>query len=253
MNILLTNDDGIYAEGLWALEKRLGKRHAVTVVAPDRERTGVGHGITLNQPLRAVERVVDGGSRGYAVDGTPADCVILGIKEILASPPDLVVSGINPGANLGNNVNYSGTVAAAREAALRGLPAMSVSVKAMRVRHYDTAALFAARLAERIHANGLPRGTFLNVNLPDIPLAEVEGVRVSRLGSAATREGLEKRVDPRQRVYYWHGGRDQEFDAEPDFDGAAVNRRLISVTPLKCDATDYEAMDVVAAWGLEGG
>lgn len=251
MKILLTNDDGIHAEGLWALEKRLGERHDVIVVAPDRERTAVGHGITLNQPLRAVEVAVNGGAKGYAVNGTPADCVILGLKEILEFLPDLVISGINPGANVGNNINYSGTVAAAREAALCGLPALSVSIQGLDALHFDSAAFFVGRLAEDVYQQGLPFGTFLNVNLPDIPLKAVQGVQISRLGIIRSREGLEKRVDPRNRTYYWHGGSCQDFDAEPDFDGAAVNERCISITPIKCDTTDYGTVESLKAWGLE--
>jgi 5'-nucleotidase len=253
VKILLTNDDGIHARGLLALEKRLGRRHEVTVVAPDRERTAVGHGITLSRPLRAVEMAVNGGLSGYAVNGTPADCVILGVKEILCANPDLVISGINPGANLGNNVNYSGTVAAAREATLRGIPALSVSVKGLMVHHYEDAADFVCRLVEDIRVKGLPSGTFLNVNLPDIPLAEVQGVRICRLGIMPPREGIEKRIDPRQRIYYWHGPSAEEFDAEPDFDGTAVNGCLISITPIKCDATDYDAIDFIRSWGLGRG
>ena len=251
MKILLTNDDGIHAEGLWALYRRLRHHHEVCVVAPDRERTAVGHAITLNRPLRAAEVVVNGGLQGFAVSGTPADCVILGLKEILSRPPDMVIAGINPGANVGNNINYSGTVAAAREAALCGLPAISVSVKGFAVRHYDAAAAFACRLVETVGARGLPFGTFLNVNLPDIPLGTIRGVRISRLGIVPAKEGLEKRVDPRNRTYYWHGGSFQEFDAEPDFDGTAVNERWISVTPIKCDTTDYGLAEQIKSWELE--
>ena len=176
MDIFLTNDDGIYAEGLSALYRRCSKRHSVTVIAPDRERSAVGHAITLHQPLRAVSVELNGGMPGYAVSGTPADCIKLGILEILDHLPDLVISGINPGANVGVNINYSGTVCAAKEAAIYGLPAIAVSMPGPVVRHYDSAARFILGLAERVHRRGLPAGTFLNVNIPDLPPESVSGI-----------------------------------------------------------------------------
>jgi 5'-nucleotidase len=248
MNILLTNDDGIYAEGLWALYRCLSKTHTVTVVAPDRERSAVGHGITLHRPIRAVEVSVNGGATGYAVSGTPADCVKLGVLEMMSSRPDLVISGINPGANVGVNINYSGTVSAAREAALYGLAAIAVSVHAKTVSHYADAAVFVATLADQVIEKGLPFGTILNVNLPDLPLDQTAGVRISRQGLSLFSQYFEKRHDPRNQPYYWQGCDQAPTAQDPDVDEAAICLRYISVTPIRCDMTDYGLLETLKAW-----
>ena len=169
MTILLTNDDGIHAPGLWALYRALKSDHNLVVVAPERERSAVGHGITLHKPLRAYKVTVNGGDEGWAVTGTPADCVKLSMVELLGRRPDLVISGINPGANVGVNLNYSGTVAAAKEAALYGVPALAVSVQSPENPFYDDAARFVAQLVPTLRAKGLPAGVFLNINLPNMP------------------------------------------------------------------------------------
>jgi 5'-nucleotidase len=251
MNVLLTNDDGIYAKGLWALYDSLAKSHQVSVVAPDRERSAIGHAITLHQPLRATRFSLNGEYGGYAVDGTPADCVKLGILEILPSRPDLVVSGINPGANVGANINYSGTVAAAKEAALCGTIGIAVSIAGPGVDFYEDAALFVARLSETVYKKGLPFGTFLNVNLPNLPLQEIAGVRISRQGVEVLAEYVEKRLDPRNRTYYWQGEDRQSFGNDPRVDGVALAQNFISITPVKCDMTDYRVMENLADWELD--
>jgi len=251
MNVLLTNDDGIYAKGLWALYDSLVKIHQVSVVAPDRERSAIGHAITLHQPLRATRFSLNGEYGGYAVDGTPADCVKLGILEILPSRPDLVVSGINPGANVGANINYSGTVAAAKEAALCGTIGIAVSIVGPKVDFYEEAALFVARLSETVYKKGLPFGTFLNVNLPNLPLQEIAGVRISRQGVEVLAEYIEKRLDPRNRTYYWQGEDRQSFGNDPQVDGVALAQNFISITPVKCDMTDYRVMENLADWELD--
>jgi 5'-nucleotidase len=248
MDILLTNDDGIYAAGLWALESAFKNRHAVTVIAPDRERTAVGHAITLHQPLRSNPVVLAGGCQGYAVNGTPADCVKLGVLEIMSRRPDLVVAGINPGANVGVNINYSGTVAAAREAALGGIPAIAVSIEIGAFYAYEAAAAFIARLVDLVALRGLSPRTFLNVNFPNTCWQDIAGVRISRHGLALFKEYVEKRTDPRQRTYYWQGADRQLFEDDPDVDGAVLRRRFISITPIKCDVTDYDALDELRQW-----
>jgi 5'-nucleotidase len=248
MDILLTNDDGIYAEGLWALDGALRREHAVTVVAPDRERTAVSHGITLHQPLRASRVALNGRCEGYAVNGTPADCIKLAVLEILDRRPDLVVSGLNPGANVGVNINYSGTVAAAKEAALGGIPAVAASVETGAPYPYDTAAGFVARLVSVIGLRGLAPGTFLNVNFPNAAWQDIAGVRISRHGLSLFKEYMEKRIDPRQRAYYWQGADMQTFDDDPNVDGAALRHRFISITPIKCDMTDYGALNDLKQW-----
>jgi 5'-nucleotidase len=248
MNILLTNDDGIYADGIWALYNHLSGDHCVSVVAPDRERSAVGHAITLHNPLRAEPVSVNGHGRGIAVSGTPADCVKLAIVELLETRPDMVISGINPGANIGINLSYSGTVSAAKEAAHYGIPAIAVSIDAPRGRYYDNAARFTGRLIHKVREKGLPFGTFLNVNIPDLPASEITGVRVSRQAVAPLSETFEKRMDPRDRHYFWQGLDSQTRFGHPETDGAVLGSKCISITPVKCDMTDYQMMDTMQSW-----
>jgi 5'-nucleotidase len=248
MNILLTNDDGIYAPGLWALHRKLSFAHTVTVVAPDRERSAVGHGITLHEPLRATRIRVNGEGKGYAVNGTPADCIKLSVLEILKTRPDMVISGINPGANVGINAHYSGTVA--REAALLGLASLAVSINSPQPAFLEEAATFIEGLARQVMEKGLPCGVFLNVNIPNIPIKTVSGISISIQGVSVSREGFEKRVDPRNRIYYW-----QELESPADFsgsdmDGNVLSHEFISITPMRCDMTDYEVMADLKSWNI---
>jgi len=252
MNVLLTNDDGIYARGLWALYDSFAKTHQVTVVAPDRERSAIGHAISLNQPLRATRISLNGEFNGYAVNGTPADCIKLGILEILSTRPDVVVAGINPGANVGANLNYSGTVAAAKEAALFGIIGIAVSIEGRHIEYCDDAALFVAQLGETVFRRGLPFGTFLNVNMPNLPLKEIAGVRISRQGVERLTEYVDRRIDPRNQTYYWQGRDMQSFGQDSHIDGAALGQNFISITPVKCDMTDYRVLEELAGWDLAG-
>ena len=222
MKLLLTNDDGIYAEGLWALHDHLSKRHTVVIVAPDRERSAVGHGITLEEPLRAKTISINGRGSGVAVTGTPADCVKLAVVELLDTRPDIVISGINPGANIGININYSGTVSAAKEAALYGIPAVAASIGGRSGLHYGEAALFIDRLIDRVKDRGLPFGTFLNVNFPDLPIRDMAGVMISRQAISILSETFEKRKDPRDQHYFWQGRDSQTVFDQPETDGAAL-------------------------------
>lgn len=247
---MLTNDDGIYAEGLWALYRRFVPQHSVTVVAPDRERSAVGHGITLHRPLRKTRVELYNGLQGYAVNGTPADCIKMGLMEILGKKPDVVVSGINLGANVGVNINYSGTVAAAREAALYQVPAIAISMQGQAAMNFDDAACFAVQLAEDVVRKGLPLGTILNVNIPDISMHAVSGVRISRQSTELYNEYLERRIDPRNRTYYWHGLDTQTSFNNPDVDSAALNENYISITPIKCDSTDYGMLEALKEWEI---
>ena len=249
MNILLTNDDGIHADGLWALEKALSGEHRTTVVAPDMQRSAVGHSITLIHPLR-VDRIKTNGGWGYAVSGTPADCVKLAVLEILEARPDMVVSGINPGPNVGVNLNYSGTVSAAKEAALMGIPAIAVSQSPNPDNEYSVAAHFVATLTAKIMENGLPSGTFLNVNVPACPPDQIEGIRITRQGISRLKEIFYRRTDPRKQTYYWQGAEIQIFDQDPDTDGAVLCTNYISITPVQCDMTDYQAMEDLKSWDI---
>ena len=251
MKILLTNDDGIHAKGLWALYKRFSGNHEVTVIAPDRERSGVGHGITLNEPLRSTYVEVNGGYKGYAVTGTPADCIKLGILEILDERPDVVISGINLGMNVGVNINYSGTEAAAKEASLYGIAAIAISMQGVEENNYDDIALFIEVLSKKVFEKGLPFGTFLNVNIPDKPVKETAGLRFSRQGVKLFSEYFEKRVDPRNRMYYWQGCDSKFIDRSPDVDSADIYNNFISITPIKCDMTDYKTLEDLQTWNIE--
>lgn len=249
MRILVTNDDGVHAPGLVALAGRLSRDHEVEVVAPDRERSAVSHGITLQVPLR-VHPVKNGPCPFHAVTGTPADCVKLAVWELLEHKPELVVSGINPGPNVGLNLHYSGTVSAAREAALLGYPAVAVSVSSPEAEHYMAAADFTAEIAEKIVEKGLPKGVFLNVNAPDEPPENVRGVRLCRQGGARLEEAFHKRRDPRDLTYYWQGSETQLFGDSPDEDGVALREGYIAVTPVRCDMTDYDFFRNLENWEL---
>jgi 5'-nucleotidase len=246
MRILLTNDDGIQTPGLRALLAAFSERHQVVVVAPDRERSAVGHGITLHEPIRLHPFRFDDTQAAFAVTGTPADCVKLGLAELVDGVPDLIVSGINPGANVGININYSGTVAAAKEAAMAGIPALAVSIMAPGDQHLDAAARFTASLAEQAAQWPLPKGTFLNVNFPDMPMSAIREVRWCRQGNGVFAQHFEKRRDPRDRIYYWQGCDSQAAYGRPDIDGAALADRCITITPIRCDLTDYDALDLLS-------
>jgi 5'-nucleotidase len=249
VNILLTNDDGIHHEALWALQEVLSCQHKVCVVAPDKERSAVGHSITLATPLR-FNKVQTNGGWGYAVSGTPADCVKLAVLEILQARPDLVVSGINPGPNVGINLNYSGTVSAAKEAALMGIPAIAVSQMAAPDHGYKAAADFVQVLITEVTGKGLPSGTFLNVNIPACALVDIEGIRVTRQETSPLREILHKRIDPRNQTYYWRGIETHTVNQGADTDVGALSHNYISVTPVHCDMTDYQAMEHIKRWDI---
>lgn len=251
LNVLLTNDDGIHADGLLALYRALSTQNRVTVVAPDQERSAVGHGITLHRPLRVKEVSINGRAKGRAVSGTPADCVKLAVIELMEQRPDLVISGINSGANVGINLSYSGTVAAAKEAAMYGIKSIAVSIQSGIKPNYDAAARFVARIAPMVCANRLPRGTFLNINIPDASEEQTAGVRISRQAIDLYDEYFEKRYDPRHQTYYWQGSESQPDYNGSDADGAALNEKYISITPVRCDMTDYDALELIKKWSFE--
>ena len=279
MNILLSNDDGYRSPGLHALAGALSRYASVTVVAPDRDRSGASHSLTLDTPVRA-ERVEPG---LYRVFGTPTDCVHLALSGLLESgsdfppdpAPDLVVAGINHGPNLGDDVIYSGTVAAATEGRFLGLPAVAVSSSAFEPRHLDTAAEIAARLVARLGESDwgtsaaqatAKRNTelpeqwqaalfqgqmILNLNIPDLPATEINGLRATRLGNRHKSEPMIRAEDPRGRPVYWVGPPGPEQDAGEGTDFAAVRDGYISVTPLQVDLTRHSAVAALDAW-LEG-
>ena len=248
MHILLSNDDGYQAPGIICLAEALSSIATVTVVAPDRNRSGASNSLTLDHPIRA-----DTKDNGFvSVDGTPTDCVHLAITGLLREQPDMVVAGINAGGNLGDDVLYSGTVAAAMEGRFLGLPAIAVSLASSRLRHYTTAAALTVQLLRRLDANPLPADTILNVNVPDVPEAMLEGVQATRLGHRHQAEPIIRSEDPRGRPLYWVGPPGVEQDAGPGTDFHAVNSGFVSVTPLQVDLTRHRMLESLRDW-LNGG
>jgi len=245
--ILLSNDDGIQAEGLLALEESVASLGEVYVVAPDREKSAAGHSVTLHHPLR-VQKLDE---RHYAVDGTPTDSVILGVRELLPRRPNIVISGINRGPNMGDDVTYSGTVAAALEGTLLGIPSFAISVAEYDNIRYDGAARFAARLANLIFENGLPSDTMLNVNVPNLPEESIKGVAVTRQGKRVYKDEIIAKSDPRGRVYYWIGGADSGWEPESETDFAAFEEDRISITPLHLDLTKFSFLDELRGWDFK--
>ena len=244
MKILVSNDDGYLATGINSLADALADIAEVTVVAPDRNQSGASNSLTLHTPLR----VHSIGERRYFVNGTPSDCVHLALSGFLDEDPDIVVSGINHGANLGDDVIYSGTVAAAMEGRFLGLPAIAVSLAGRNPSHFDTAARVAADLVRKLAANPLPKDLMLNVNVPDRPFEELAGIESTRLGFRHRSEPLVPMKDPYGRRVYWIGPAGQGQDAGPGTDFEAVERGAVAVTPLKIDLTRHDTLPSLAGW-----
>ena len=246
MIILITNDDGIDSPGIKSLASYFNGLGELWVVAPDRERNAVGRALTLHRPLRVEKK----SARRFAVNGTPSDCVNLAINSLLPAKPELVVSGINKGGNLGDDISYSGTISAAFEATILGIPAFAISLAARRNFKFTPAALFAARLAKAILKQGLPPDTFLNVNVPDTNGREISSFKITRQGKSIYDNAIVEKLDPRGGKYYWLGGTDIKFKKIPRSDFAAVSQNCISITPLKTDHTNYPAMKLLKTWKL---
>ena len=244
MNILLSNDDGVHALGIKILHQELMKLARVTVVAPDRNCSGASNSLTLLNPLRT--QTLDNGF--ISVNGTPTDSVHLGISQLMQPLPDLVVAGINNGANLGDDTLYSGTVAAATEGRHMGMPAIAVSLVGKNEQHYQTAAVVAASIITRLKDHPLLADQILNINVPDIPLSMLKGVKVTRLGHRHKAETMTKMQDPWRRDIYWYGSLGQEQDGGEGTDFHAVANGYASITPLTIDMTAYKSMSAMAEW-----
>lgn len=242
MNFLLTNDDGINSSGIFYLKKYLVNMGKVTIIAPDRERSAVGHALTLNRPIR-LKKISEG---IYISDGTPADCVNIAIQNILPTPPDLIISGINPTPNLGDDVTYSGTVAAAMEGTLLSIPSISISTLSGTNSEYEFAAKTILQIIPFIKETGLPPDTFLNINIPNNP----QGIAITKLGRKFIREKIIPRVDPRGKEYFWIGIKTPTPINAPDTDVNAVNNHLVSITPLNLDFTDYKFISTLKNWNI---
>jgi len=251
MRVLLTNDDGIHSPGLHALAEAFVSHHETVVVAPEHERSATGHAITLHKPLRAWRsEVFPAGVAAWATNGTPADCVVLGVLDLLGWRPDVVVSGINVGPNLGRDLTYSGTVSGAMEGAIMGIPSVAVSVAAFVEVRFDVAAEFAERLSRLVLERALPADALINVNVPNLPPERLSGVAVTRQGSRRYLSQLERRTDPRGRPYYWLAGEPGPLGDEEGTDSWAVSAGYISVTPIHLNMTSERLLRDLAAWGL---
>ncbi len=249
MNILISNDDGILARGLSLLGEAAGDLGRVTVVAPDREQSATSHSLTLHRPIRATRRA-DG---AYQVDGTPTDCVLLALDALMPDKPDFVFSGVNHGPNMGEDVLYSGTVAAAMEGLAAGIPSVAISYGSFDLEHLESHRAGLTRLLAGIVAiDSFPRDTLLNVNLPAIPGDQVKGVKVTHLGSRVFHEEVARMKDPWGRDIYWIGGGHVTWSGGADSDFRAVGEGFISVTPLHVDMTNYDLLEAARGWSLGG-
>jgi len=247
MKILLCNDDGIHAPGIAELHQSIGHLGNLHVVAPDRERSAAGHAITLTDPIKAINTPF-----GIAVSGTPADCIKLAVRMLHKNnPPDLIVSGINLGSNTGISVLYSGTVSAASEAVILGVPGIAISLCTYQNPHWETAAHVAAEIVAKIAKNPLPEGTLLNVNVPNVPLAELKGMKAARMGRSRFIEKFSTHVDPRGNNYYWLDGELDLLDDSADTDVRVVESGYAALTPIHIDLTAHHAMQQVETWNAE--
>ncbi len=244
MRILLSNDDGYFAPGLAALVHALSRIAEVTVVAPERDRSGASNSLTLDRPLTL--RQSHNGF--YYVNGTPTDCVHLAVTGMIAEQPDMVISGVNHGANMGDDTIYSGTVAAATEGFLLGIPSLALSLASVSQGHYATAAQVAVQMVERFRAQPLQQAMLLNINVPDVPFASLKGTRVTRLGKRHKAEPVVKSESPRGQTVYWVGAAGGAQDAGPGTDFHAVAEGYVSVTPLQMDLTHFAQIDAVSQW-----
>lgn len=250
VKILVSNDDGIDAPGIYALVNELKKIGNVIVAAPDKQQSAVGHAITMNYPLRAHKFYKNGKYFGYAIDGTPADAVKLAVSSLLKEKPDLIVSGINHGANTAISIIYSGTVSAATEGTILGIPSIAVSLTTYGKPDFKYAAKVARKVASMVLKKGLPSGTLLNVNVPPIPEKEIKGIKVTRQSNAKWHDWFEARRDPTNKEYFWLTGRLVDKEKQQDTDLYAVENKYVSVTPIHYDLTDYEMLDQLRKWKM---
>jgi 5'-nucleotidase len=244
MRILVTNDDGVQSPGITALARALSRIGEVWVVAPDRERTAVAHAVTLHKPLR-LHRVAP---RTYSVNGTPVDCVNLALLKIMPEPPSILVSGINKGVNLGDDVMYSGTVSAAMEGTILGVPSVAVSQEGQDSFRFPVGATYAARVVRLVLEQGLPEETLLNVNIPDRPQRSIKGVRVTCLSRRRFHNPVIEKLDPHGRKYYWIAGKRVSWSRSKDADHEAIGEGMVSITPIRLDSTHHGVLDRFRAW-----
>ncbi|MDP6457678.1 MAG: 5'/3'-nucleotidase SurE [Candidatus Marinimicrobia bacterium] len=248
--ILITNDDGIHSKGILALQQSMKNLGRTVVVAPETEKSAVGHAITISDPIRIREITRGDSFAGYAVGGTPADCVKLGVKALLDNCPDLIVSGVNRGANVGMSIIYSGTVSAATEGVILGVPSIAVSLDTWVDTDYSYAAEVAYEFGSIVLRNGLSSGTALNINVPDLEKKAIKGIRLTKQGDSYYEEAFDRRIDPRQRIYYWMDGRLVESEENLDLDDIALREGYVSVTPLHYNLTDHRCLTELDKWSV---
>jgi 5'-nucleotidase len=250
MKILITNDDGIASPGIATLVASIKQIADVVVVAPDTEQSAVGHAVTISFPLRVEKFNKNGEFFGYAVSGTPADCVKIAVKEIFQNKPDMIISGINQGPNTGTHIIYSGTVSAATEGTILGIPSFAVSLATYTNPDFSFSAELAKKIALMIQKNSLPKGVLLNVNVPAVPRDQIKGTRLTVQGETKFVGALEKRIDPRGKTYYWLTPEITEISGPVEFDTIAIQNNEVSITPLHYDMTAKEKLDIFKKWQL---
>ncbi|GIW21816.1 MAG: 5'-nucleotidase SurE [Candidatus Sericytochromatia bacterium] len=244
MNIVISNDDGIFAKGIKVLSETIGKEHDVYVLAPDRERSANGHALTLHKPLRAEEvNIFNNVKKSWQINGTPSDCIKLGVGAILNFKPDLIISGINRGQNMGTDVIYSGTVSAAMEGTILGIPSIAVSLASFEDNNYETAADFILNFIRTFNPKLLPVKTLLNINVPAVDKKLLKGYKITKLGIHRYIDIFEKRTDLRGKTYYWLAGESLEHEDDPDSDFSVVKNNYVSITPIHYDMTNYKFLN----------
>ena len=249
-SILISNDDGIFAPGIYALWQAMSEIGETIVVAPNTEKSAVGHAITISDPIRIEEVTRSNGFKGYAVNGTPADSVKIAVKSIMKNKPDIIISGINAGANVGQSLLYSGTISAASEGTLLGIPSIAISLDALRDMDFSTSKVVAKKIVNKVLEYGLPNETLLNVNIPKDTEGGIKGYQITHQGAIYFKDNFEKREDPRGRIYYWMTGDVKDTDTKLESDGVAIKEGYVSITPLQLQMTNFDFIEKLNEWSL---
>lgn len=249
-SILISNDDGIYAPGIYALWEAMSEIGKTTVVAPNTEKSAVGHAITISDPIRIEEVKRSNGFKGYAVNGTPADSVKIAVKSIMEVKPDIIISGINAGANVGQSLLYSGTISAASEGTFLGIPSIAISLDALRDMDFSTSKVVAKKIVNKVLEHGMPNDTLLNVNIPKDVEGGIKGYQITHQGAIYFEDNFEKREDPRGRIYYWMTGDVKDTDIELESDGVAIKEGYVSITPLQLQMTNFDFIEKLNEWSF---
>ena len=249
-SILISNDDGIYAPGIYALWEAMSEIGKTTVVAPNTEKSAVGHAITISDPIRIEEVKRSNGFKGYAVNGTPADSVKIAVKSIMKVKPDIIISGINAGANVGQSLLYSGTISAASEGTFLGIPSIAISLDALRDMDFSTSKVVAKKIVNKVLEHGMPNDTLLNVNIPKDVEGGIKGYQITHQGAIYFEDNFEKREDPRGRIYYWMTGDVKDTDIELESDGVSIKEGYVSITPLQLQMTNFDFIEKLNEWSF---